>query len=122
MAALEQWEEPDQEAWLDAYLLDDSLAMMEAEFLQLVRVARSFSERAARQRPAPSAPSAVEIISSLARELLPNGPAPSLSDALHALDLLYAAWQGESEPFRRAQARRLAWHGGYLSLLRAVVV
>ncbi|MDQ4076926.1 MAG: hypothetical protein M3220_11855 [Chloroflexota bacterium] len=107
---------------LERYTAGEVAGMLELEYEQLVRVASCFTERDAQWRPAPGVLSALEIISYLALELLPHGPAPSLSDALHALDQLYAAWQAESTAFQRVQARYLAYHLGQLEMLRAILM
>lgn len=101
----------------DRYAEGDVAAMLEIEYLQLVQCARRFSERDARHAPSSSVPSARALLSRLASDELPEGEAPSLSDALHALDLAYAGWQAESVPFQRAQARMLAYHLGQLEIL-----
>ncbi len=102
----------------ERYTWGEAAAMLEIEYRQIVACAARFTEQSARQRPSPLTPSATEIISHLAVELLPHGPAPSLSDALHALDHLYASWQSEPDAFQRLQARHLAYHLGQLHLLR----
>ena len=101
----------------EEYLEGNAPDLLAAEYQRLVVIAGRFSEHEARTPRAPGAPTVLELLSSLARDLLPHGPAPSLSDSLHALDAAYAAWQAEEEPFQRVQARRLAYVLGQLTLL-----
>ncbi len=108
------------EALLDYYVAGDGAAILEAEYARLVAVAARFSERQARWAVG-DAPTAVEIVSRLAVEALPNGPAPSLSDALHALDEIFGSWQAEPTAFQRVQGRRLAFASGQLAMLRAAL-
>lgn len=110
----------EQEVW-NRYVDGVATDMMAIEYRQLIEVARTFTERQARRRLAPTLPSALELISELASELLPHGPPPSLVDALHALDLTYARWQGESDAFQRVQARRFAYCLGQLTMLRGAL-
>ena len=102
----------------DAYLSDEASWQLEAEYRHLLHLAQQFSEREARRSPADTLPSALDIVAHLAVALLPHGAPPSLSDALHALDLAYAGWQSEEAPFQRVQARQLAFYAGQLALLR----
>lgn len=101
----------------DSYAWGAAGEVLAAEYEHLVAVAQRFGERAARWSPAPTLPSALEIISHLAVELLPDGPAPSLSDALYALDRVYAQWQGEPPAYQRWQARHLVYHAAQLAML-----
>jgi hypothetical protein len=103
---------------LDRWAEGEGSAMLEVEYWQVVQMLQGFSERDARQHAAPGLPSVLELASELAVEELPNGPAPSLSDTLHALDRAFAGWQAESEPFQRTQARRLVLCLGQLTMLR----
>lgn len=107
---------------LDRWAAGEGREMLEVEYWQVVQALRQFSERQARQQPAPGLPSVLELASELAAEALPNGPAPSLSDTLHALDRVFAGWQAESEPFQRVQARRLVLALGKLALLQAMLL
>lgn len=106
---------------LDRYAEGEAGGQLEIEYRQLRHIAGHFSEKLARRALAPTLPTALELISALAAALLPHGPAPSLSDALHALDRSYAAWQAEEPPFQRIQARRLAVTTGQLLLLHALL-
>ena len=69
---------------VERYTQGDVAGMLEVEYLQFLQNVSAFDEKTARLRVAPGARSAIELVSHLAREVLPNGPAPSLSDALHA--------------------------------------
>ncbi len=102
---------------LDRWAEGEASAILEVEYWQVVQALRRFSEREAKQRPAPNTPNALEIAALLAVEELPNGPAPSLSDTLHALDRAFAVWQAEDAPYQRLQTRRLAYTLGGLSML-----
>jgi hypothetical protein len=112
---------PQDSELVDRYVEGDAAGMLEIEYSRFVEVARRFSEREARRQAAPGAPAALEIVSHVAREVLPYGPAPSLSDALDALDRLYASWQAEPAAYQRVQARHLAYHQGQLQMLALVL-
>jgi hypothetical protein len=107
---------------LDRWAEGEASAILEVEYWQVVQALRRFSEREAKQRPAPNTPNALEIAAGLAVEELPNGPAPSLSDTLHALDRTFASWQAEDAPYQRLQARRLVYTLGELTMLRRVLL
>ncbi|HEX8683018.1 MAG TPA: hypothetical protein VF707_11935 [Ardenticatenaceae bacterium] len=106
---------------LDRWAEGEASAMLEVEYWRVVQALRRFSEREAKQRPAPHAPNALEIAARLAVEELSNGPAPSLSDTLHALDRTFASWQAEDAPYQRLQTRRLVYTLGELSLLHQLL-
>lgn len=102
---------------VDLYTEGDAGEILALEVALLREVAQRFTEHLARRVIAPGIPSALEIVSALAVELLPEGPAPSMRDALDALDRLFATWQVEPAAFQRVQARRLAEAGARLALL-----
>ena len=112
----------EEAALVERYTAGEVAEILALEMVLLRRAASPLSEKEARWSPAPSQPSTLELISTLAAELLPHGPAPSLRDALDALDHLYAEWQSEPAAFQRVQARRLAdastTIGLYVALLR----
>jgi hypothetical protein len=112
---------PQDSELVERYVEGDAAGMLEFEYGRFVEMARRFGEREARRQAAPGAPAALEIVSHVARETLPHGPAPSLSDALHALDQLYASWQAEPAAYQRVQARHLAFHLGQLQMLALVL-
>lgn len=92
----------------DAYLTGDAADRLAAEYAYLLAVLAPVGEWRARTPAAEGAPTILEQVAALVPDHLPAGPAPSLRDTLHALDLAFAEWQVETAAWQRWQARQLA--------------
>jgi hypothetical protein len=105
----------------DAYLAGDSAEILAAEYTYLLAVLTPLTEWRARTPVSEGEPTILERMASLLPDQLPEGPAPSLSDSLHALDIAFAGWQAENEAWQRWQARQLAAFTTTIEVLYAPV-
>jgi hypothetical protein len=106
-------------ALADAYLSGDPAEMLAAEYTYLLAVLTPLTEWRARTPVSEGQPTILERIATLLPDQLPEGPAPSLSDSLHALDIAFAGWQAENEAWQRWQARQLAAFTATIEVLYA---
>lgn len=104
-------------ALADAYLMADTADILAAEYAYLLAILEPVTEWQARTFPVGAGKTLLEIVAVLLPEHLPGGAAPSLSDTLHALDIAFAEWQGESAAWQRWQARQLAVLSGVIEAL-----
>jgi hypothetical protein len=92
----------------DAYIGGDPADILAAEYAYLLTLLAPITEWRARNPYRDGEPTLLERLAAMVPEQLPDGPAPTLRDTLHALDIAFATWQAESAAWQRWQARVLA--------------